>query len=53
MDSIGSEVDDEINATAEVRVGYNNVFLLLFSCFCLSPFWRKVLIVFLITYHCT
>ena len=30
MDSIGSEVDDEINATAEVRAGYNDIFLLFF-----------------------
>ena len=30
MDSIGSEVDDEINATAEVRVGYNDIFLLFY-----------------------
>lgn len=37
MDSIGSEVDDEINATAEVRARYNHIFLLFFSCFCLSP----------------
>lgn len=30
MDSIGSEVDDEINATAEVRAGYSDIFLLFF-----------------------
>lgn len=55
MDSIGSEVDDEINATAEVRAGYSDIFLLVFffsSCFCLSRLWRKLLNVFLITNHC-
>ena len=53
MDSIGSEVDDEINATAEVRAGYNDIFLLFFfSCFCLSRLWRKLLNVFFITNHC-
>jgi len=58
MDSIGSEVDDEINATAEVRARYNHIFLLFFlvfvchrcSCRCVSGHhkWRKLLIVFLI-----
>ena len=30
MDTIGSEVDDEINATAEVTVGCNDIFLLFY-----------------------
>lgn len=33
MDSIGSEVDDEINATAEVRARYNDIFVLFFCFF--------------------
>lgn len=33
MDSIGSEVDDEINATAEVRARYNDIFVLFFFFF--------------------
>lgn len=38
MDSIGSEVDDEINATAEVRAGYSDIFLLVFFFFFLFLF---------------
>ena len=57
MDSIGSEVDDEINATAEVRVGYNDIFfcfiLFLCVCVCSSSLLRMLLVVFLITCHCT
>ena len=65
MDSIGSEVDDEINATAEVRATYNHSFLLIFfvvvchrcrcRCRCVYEHHkrRKLPIVFIITYHST